>query len=75
MPRCGRGFPFDAMRERPQAGHVTCPAMAMPAKARNPKSREQDAHAGQRAKGAGGAINLPSGPAIGQVTKGMTASI
>jgi len=66
----GAGCPFDAMRERPQAGHVHA-GHGDTGQSAESESREQavaqpHTHAGQRAKGAGGEINLPSGPAIGQ---------
>ena len=47
---------------------IYMPAMAMPAKESERREQavaQRHAHAGQLAKGAGGEINLPSGPAIG----------
>ena len=70
MPQCGRALPFDAMRERPQAGHIRAghadAGQSAEAERREQTVAHRHAEVGQRAKGARGEINLSSGAAIGQ---------
>jgi len=69
----GAGCPFDAMRERPQSGHIHAghgdAGQSTESDRREQAVTQRHAEAGQRAEDARGEIELPGGSPVGQANE------